>query len=248
MPSTVRPVLRVNPTSTASVLVRAYAIHNGMAADTTRFAAPNPPLAALQAQIVKVEDAEKQARARTKGAAKMRDFERERLFHMLGSECAYVKTLCDAAPEEASLIIQAAGLVSAAARVYTKPALRVTPGAAPGTVDSRRRHRRPPGRAEHQEQGLSLAVDRRRRQDLQRRARDAHGEDHRREPAAADGARLPQQGHHRHEPGWVEPDRERRHPLIRPAAARVAPRPRAARRPIDAERPALAIISRPPMN
>jgi hypothetical protein len=106
-----------------------------MSADPTRFSAPNPPLSALQAQIGKVEDAEKQARARANGAAKVRDLERRRLVGMLETECGYVKTLCDASPEEASVIIQAAGLVSFAARSYVKPVLAVTRGAASGSVD-----------------------------------------------------------------------------------------------------------------
>ncbi|MFT3770011.1 MAG: hypothetical protein QM820_31675 [Minicystis sp.] len=135
MSSTDRPVLKIIRTSTASVLGRAYAINNGMAADTTRFAAPNPPLSTVQAQIARVEDAEKQVRAGVRGAAKVRDLERERLIDMLESECAYVKTLCDASPEEAGVIIQAAGVVRAAARVHTRPALRVSRGAAPGSVD-----------------------------------------------------------------------------------------------------------------
>jgi hypothetical protein len=107
---------------------------SGMSADTTRFSAPNPPLATLQAQIVKVEDANKQARAHVHGAVRVRNLERNRLVSMLETECAYVKTLCDASPEEASLIIQAAGLASAAFPTYEKPLLKVVRGAAPGTV------------------------------------------------------------------------------------------------------------------
>lgn len=106
----------------------------GMAADTTRFSAPNPPLATLQAQIVKVEEAHKQARAHVHGAVKVRNLERDRLVSMLETEYAYVKTLCDASPEEASLIIQAAGLASAAVRTFEKPLLKVVRGAASGTV------------------------------------------------------------------------------------------------------------------
>ena len=135
MSTKVRPVLRIARDSAASVLGRAYAIDNGMSADTTRFAAPNPPLSTLKAQIAKVEDAEKQARARTKGAAQTRDLECERLVRMLDSERGYVKTLCDDSPEEASVIIQSAGMICSAARGYSKPAIKITHGAAPCTVD-----------------------------------------------------------------------------------------------------------------
>ncbi|MFT3771434.1 MAG: hypothetical protein QM820_38965 [Minicystis sp.] len=135
MINTLRPALKITPTSTASVLARAYAVSNGMAADPTRFASPSPPLPELQAQIAKVEDADKQARSRVKGAAKVRDLERARLIRMLDTECGYVRTLCDASPDEASVIIQAAGMVSAAPRVHARTALKATRGAASGTVD-----------------------------------------------------------------------------------------------------------------
>ncbi|MFT3776238.1 MAG: hypothetical protein QM820_63650 [Minicystis sp.] len=135
MSNTLRPALKITHTSTASVLARAYAVNNGMTADPTRFASPNPPLPVLQAQIAKVEDADKQARSRVKGAAKVRDLERARLIRMLENECGYVRTLCDASPDEAGVIIQAAGLVSAAPRIYARPVLKVTRGAASGTVD-----------------------------------------------------------------------------------------------------------------
>jgi hypothetical protein len=105
-----------------------------MSADTTRFSAPNPPLSALQAQIAKVEEANKQARAHVHGAVRVRNLERDRLVSMLETECVYVKTLCDASPEEASVIIQAAGLVSAARPTHEKSPLKVVRGPAPGTV------------------------------------------------------------------------------------------------------------------
>ena len=110
-------------------------MNNGMSADTTRFATPNPPLPTLQAQIAKVEEIDKRARVRIQGAAKVRDLERERLVRMLETACEYVRTVCDASPEEADVIIQAAGLVSAVSRVYERPILKVTRGQASGTVE-----------------------------------------------------------------------------------------------------------------
>jgi hypothetical protein len=129
------PILKINRKSCASVLGRAYAIDNGMSGDTKRFSAPNPPLAVLQQQIDKVEAAEKQARSGAQGAAAVRNLARDHLVQMLEDECAYVKTLCDASPEEAQVIIQAAGMECAAPRIVERSILKVKRGAASGTVD-----------------------------------------------------------------------------------------------------------------
>lgn len=135
MSSPERPILRMKSYSTPSVLARAYAVDNGMSAEPTRFSGANPPLPVLQAQIAKVEDAYKEAKARIKGAARICAFERSILVGMLHSECAYVWTLCLASPEQASLIIQSAGLVSATVRTYEQSPLKVTHGAVSGSVD-----------------------------------------------------------------------------------------------------------------
>ena len=130
----VRPILDVNINVTASVLGRAYAIANGLAADPVRFPAPVPPLPIFQAQIAKTEVAEQAAGRRTTGAAAARNVERMVLVGMLETECGYVQTICDANPESAIAIAEAAGLPVAESPTRNEPLLKVTAGTVSGTV------------------------------------------------------------------------------------------------------------------
>jgi hypothetical protein len=129
-----RVVLKIRRQSTASVLGRARAIAQGMAADTTRFAAPTPPLATLQSQIEAVEAAEHKAQTRTKGTVAERNFQRDALVGMLETERAYVQVLCDASPEQAEVIIKAAGMEVARPPSHADPLLKVVSGASSGAV------------------------------------------------------------------------------------------------------------------
>jgi hypothetical protein len=131
----VRLILRIRRDITASVLGRAYAVYNGMAADPVRYVAPNPPLPVLQGQIEKVEDAEKRAATRVRGAASVRDVEREALAAMLETERSYVQTLCDAEPGHAVAIAEGAGLVVALPTTRVTPILDAGNAAQSGAVD-----------------------------------------------------------------------------------------------------------------
>lgn len=131
----IRAILKINRHNTASVLTRAHAVSNGMAADPTRFAAPVPPLALLEAQIAKLDLAEQRTSTRIKGAAAARNVEREALVGMLETQRSYVQTLCDASPELAMAIIAAAGMGVATSAVRDTPILQATLGAISGTVN-----------------------------------------------------------------------------------------------------------------
>jgi hypothetical protein len=130
-----RAILRLNRRSTASVLEKAYAINHGMGADVTRFSAPVPLLVKLKDQITKVEVAEQLVSTRIKGAAAARNVQRELLVRMLETECSYVQTLCDASPDQAVAIIEAAGLSIADTPVRHQAILKVTRGIPSGTVE-----------------------------------------------------------------------------------------------------------------
>jgi hypothetical protein len=130
----VRAILKINRNNTASVVGKAHAVANGMEADPVRYAAPVPALAVLQAQIAKVDQAEQRAGTRAKGAAAERNVERAALVNMLETERSYVQTLCDASPDLALAIIEAAGMAAAAAKVRDNPILEATLGTVSGTV------------------------------------------------------------------------------------------------------------------
>jgi len=137
MPSPIRPVLRVRRFSAVAVLARSYGVAGGFAADPARFAAPNPPLPELQNQIAKVEAAYKLSLTRAKGTAAACRVECDILYGMLDSERGYVRMLCDASPSEAATIIPAAGMEISASGFQELPILKVSRGAASGTVDLR---------------------------------------------------------------------------------------------------------------
>lgn len=130
----VRVILDIQRHITASVLGRAYAVANGMGGEPATFTAPVPPLATLQAQIVKTEAAEHVAHQRTLGAAAARDVEREILVGMVETEASYVQTLCDANRRQAIAIAQAAGFAVARPSTRYEPLLKATVGIPSGTV------------------------------------------------------------------------------------------------------------------
>src|SRR4051812_28151458 len=63
----IRTILKLNRKKTASVLAKAHAISNGMAAEPKRYADPDPPLAMLDDQIATVDVAEQRAGTRARG-------------------------------------------------------------------------------------------------------------------------------------------------------------------------------------
>ncbi len=130
----VRAVLKINRNNTVSVLGKAHAIKNGMEADPARFTDPDPPLAVFNAQIIKVEVAEQRAGTRTIGMAAARDVERGALVGMMETQRSYTQKLCDASPELAVAIIQAAGMEVASAPAYDNPILKAKLGSVSGTV------------------------------------------------------------------------------------------------------------------
>ncbi len=106
-----------------------------MGADVKRFSAPTPLLGTLKDQAAKVEVAEQLVSTRVKASAAARNVQRQLLTGMLETECSYVQTLCDASPEEAVAILQAAGLSVAATRVRNQAILKVKRGVPSGTVE-----------------------------------------------------------------------------------------------------------------
>ena len=131
----IRPVLKINPDSTASVSKMTHAVDNGMAKDPVLYSLPAPSLLILKAQNVKLDLAEQLAGTRAKGAAAARNVERLILVGMLETECSYVQTLCDAHPDKAVSIIENVGLTVALVPIHSNPILKVKPGAASGTVN-----------------------------------------------------------------------------------------------------------------
>jgi hypothetical protein len=130
----VRAVLKINRNNTASVLGKAHAVKNGMAADPQRFTDPDPSFAVFDAQVTKLELAEQRAATRAIGTAAARDVERSALVGMLETQRSYVQKLCDASPEQAVAIVQAAGMEVAGTPVRDNPILDAKLGSISGSV------------------------------------------------------------------------------------------------------------------
>ena len=108
------------------LLARAKAIYNGLSGNPTLFVTPNPSLATLQARIQAFDEAQQTAGTRAKGAAAARDLKAGELITSLETARAYVQELADGSPEQASVLIEAAGMTVGQGREYSKPFLQAT--------------------------------------------------------------------------------------------------------------------------
>jgi len=131
----IRPILGLDRFSSIDVLLRAWAIYNGLGSDPQRYPSPTPTLSDLKGQIDVFENAEQAAGARTVGAVAVRNLERSKLVGMLEGERFYVQSRCDMVPrEEAIVMVTTAGMFVASWAAYTKAMLTARPGPAAGTV------------------------------------------------------------------------------------------------------------------
>ena len=105
------------------LLARAKAIYNGLSGNSTLFVTPNPSLATLQARIQAFDQAQQAAGTRAKGAAAARDLKAGELITSLETARTYVQELADGSPEQAAVLIEAAGMTVGQGREYSKPFL-----------------------------------------------------------------------------------------------------------------------------
>jgi hypothetical protein len=131
-----RGVMKIKRKSTPSVVGRANLMCTGIDDNPGLFSAPNPPTAAIKAQVVVVNAAETAAAARAKGAAATRDVERNTLVGLMETEAAYLQSAADksATYDRAVATLQAGGLLVALVGQHYKPLLGVKQGPTSGTV------------------------------------------------------------------------------------------------------------------
>jgi hypothetical protein len=133
-PPRVRAVFGEDFTKILSMLTRAQGMHDGMAADTATYSAPNPTLSVFQGLITNLDTAQQATTLRTKGAAAARNVHRGLLLTAMESERMYIQTLADANPSRAVVLIENAGLVVARPAVHEKALLTLRQGKQSGTV------------------------------------------------------------------------------------------------------------------
>jgi hypothetical protein len=129
-----RPTLGVLKNRIPEVLVRAQAMHDGMAADVATYGNPSPALAVFQTLIQNVTTSQQLVKTRVIGAAAKRNTQRDLLYAAMWTECSYVRSLADAAPGNAVALIQNAGLVVIEIAILHKPLLALKLGTQSGVV------------------------------------------------------------------------------------------------------------------
>jgi hypothetical protein len=132
-----RGKLKISKRNTPSVQGRARGFASGVQSDTTTFASVQATAAAVQKQIVVVDDAETQAKKRIPGAAAARNTQRALLVTMLESGLAQVQAIADASPDydTAVKVLQTAGFPIAIVPSRTKEVLTVKQGPQAGSVE-----------------------------------------------------------------------------------------------------------------
>jgi hypothetical protein len=130
-------VLGLQKENFPDLLARAKAIYNGLSGNPTQFVTPNPSLATLQARIHAFDQAQQTAGTRAKGAAAARNLKAGELITSLETARTYVQELADGSPEQAAVLIEAAGMTVGQGREYKKPFLQATQ-ASPGLCTSSR--------------------------------------------------------------------------------------------------------------
>jgi hypothetical protein len=121
------------PTLTA----RGNLIHNAMAAAASTFVTPVPSMPALASLIQALDAAQQAAMTRAKGLAATRNLKASDLADALDSERAYVQSLVNAAPEQASHLAELAGMSIRTRRAFTKPVLALSLDPATASVHAR---------------------------------------------------------------------------------------------------------------
>jgi hypothetical protein len=129
-----RGILGVDKDDFVGVENRATAMHNGMAADTVTYTAPNPPLPAFLILIDNLGTSQQATFLRTTGAAAARDVARDLLWTAMQTELAYINSVAAAFPSRAVSIIQNAGCVVADVNPHTKAIIELSLLQPPGTV------------------------------------------------------------------------------------------------------------------
>jgi hypothetical protein len=127
-------VLHLDKKKPQDVLTQARATCNGMKANPTLFATPNPPIATVESEIQDLETAQEAVATRARGTVATRNAKCDVLITSVETQRMYVQGLCDANPEQAPAIVEAAAMTIAKPPSYVKPVIQAKQGAQSGVV------------------------------------------------------------------------------------------------------------------
>jgi len=129
-----RAAFGIDITKVPSVLVRAQAMHDGMADDPVTYANPTLPLPAFQGLIVSCGTAQQAVKTRVVGSREKRDVQFGNLLTGMETERSFIQSLANSNASQAASIITNAGLVVAAFPVHVKALLTLRNAKQSGSV------------------------------------------------------------------------------------------------------------------
>ena len=109
-------------------------VHDAIGAATTLFTSPTPTMAVFAVQIQDLRVAQQATTSRARGTAAVRNAKAVIVVGSLESLQTYVQTLCDASPEQAHVLIEAAAMKPTAASAHHKPVLGAANGPTSGSA------------------------------------------------------------------------------------------------------------------
>ncbi len=127
-------VLRAGPHSKALFIAVMQSIAAAMLAHASTFVTPPVDLNTFSKQVADLVSDHQQARARVPGAVELRDQALGIVSSSVELLRAYVEQLCNASPEQAATLAQAASMHLSSTPVRAKVPLRAKQGAQPGVV------------------------------------------------------------------------------------------------------------------
>jgi hypothetical protein len=133
-PRRARVILAVDKYRVPLLILLAQAVFAAMSAHAALFASLSALIATLGTQTTDLVDAQSGVKNKTVGTAE-RNAKRDLVVTTLESLRALIQALCDASPEQAATLIQAAAMKAAAVRARAKAMLAVTLGVQSGVVD-----------------------------------------------------------------------------------------------------------------
>ena len=121
------------PNKVAALIVYAQGIVTRMTGNPS-FPEPSPALSVITTSIDQLQAAETAARARTKGAAAVRNVKRTALLTLLRQLRGYLQTVADSDPETAVSVIESAGVAVRKTATRQARAFAAKPGTVSGTA------------------------------------------------------------------------------------------------------------------
>jgi hypothetical protein len=116
------------------LLTRAQGVHDGIVAAPTLFAQPSPVMTLFETQIQDLRAAQQATLSKATGTTSVRNAKAAVVVASLENLEMYVQNLCDVAPDQAGVLVEAAGMKVARKPVRHKPELAALNGPTSGSA------------------------------------------------------------------------------------------------------------------